>query len=268
MFQYAIGRALAVRHDRPLVLDTSLLFEAPDWTFDLPCFRLGEQRVRELPHWLWRARLRGLTALDRFGAAPVRWIEESSLLFDAAMLEVQPPCVLRGFWQSERYFASVERQLRDEFTIVRKQDPLSAACQARIQQVPSIALHVRRGDYLEEDFHGTCSVEYYRAALNLILPSLGPSAELFVFSDDIPWARAHILFDLPTTFVDWNAARNYEDLRLMSSCRALIAANSTFSWWAGWLNPRADKIVVVPRQWYRQPGVMSDLPWVAWATAI
>ena len=270
MFQYAIGRALAVRHGRPLVLDTSLLCEAPDWTFDLPCFRLGEQRVRGLPHRLWWARWRGLAALDRFGLAPVRWIEEpEDLLFDPDVLHVRPPCILRGYWQSERYFASVAGQLREEFTIVRDQDARSAACLARIRRVPSIGLHVRRGDYLEEGAqHGTCSLEYYAAALRLIEPRLGPCAELFVFSDDIAWAREHIRFDLPTVFVDWNAERNYEDLRLMSACRALVAANSTFSWWAGWLNERSDKVVVVPRQWYQEPGVTSDLPNSVWATAL
>ena len=273
MFQYAIGRAMAVRHNRPLILDTSLLFQSTEWRYDLfRCFRLGAHRVRELPYWLWRARQKGFTRLDRIGLAPVRWVDESGLLFDREVLEVQRPCILTGYWQSERYFESAERQLREEFTIVGEQDPRSAACQARIQAVPSIGLHVRRGDYVvsagEEDFHGTCSLDYYRAALALIRPRLDANAELFVFSDDIAWAREFIRFDLPTTFVDWNAERNYEDLRLMSACRALVAANSTFSWWAGWLNPRPDKIVVLPRRWYRTPDAASDLPGAAWAIAI
>ena len=269
MFQYALGRALAVRHNRPLVLDTSLACHYPERTFDLPCFRLAEQRVRELPYRLWSARRNVLRGLDRIRLAPVRWVEEENLLFDPEVLQVRPPCVLKGYWQSERYFASVERQLRQEFTIVRAQDPRSAACQARMQEVPSIGLHVRRGDYLNpEDPHTPCSLAYYETALRLIEPSLGPGAELFVFSDDIPWAREHIRFDLPTEFVDWNAERNYEDLRLMSACRALIAVNSTFSWWGGWLNHRPDKIVIVPKDWYRSPGMASDLPGSAWATAI
>ncbi len=268
MFEYAIGRAMAVRHNRPLVLDTSMLFHFPGWTFDLPCFRLGDHRVRALPERLWRARRNLFTGLGRLGLTPVRWIEESGLQFDADVLRVRQPCVLKGYWQSERYFTSVEQQLREEFTVVHAQDPRSAACLARIQQVPSIGLHVRRGDYLLVDLHGTCSVEYYRAALSLIQPTLGPHAELFVFSDDMAWAREHIRFNVPTMFVDWNAERNYEDLRLMSACRALIAANSTFSWWAGWLNPRPDKIVIVPRQWYQTPGEISELPSSRWATAI
>ncbi|MDO8793582.1 MAG: alpha-1,2-fucosyltransferase [Vicinamibacterales bacterium] len=269
MFQYALGRALAARHSRPLVLDTSLRFLYPARTFDLPCFRLGEHRVRERPYRLWRARRNVLRGLDRVGLAPVRWVEESGLQFDPDVLQVRPPCVLKGYWQSERYFASVATELREEFAIVRAQDPQSAACQARMQQVPSIGLHVRRGDYLAPtDPHTPCSLPYYEAALRTITPSLGPGAELFVFSDDIAWAREHIRFNLPTVFVDWNAERNYEDLRLMSACRALIAVNSTFSWWGGWLNPRPDKIVVVPKDWYRSPGMASDLPASAWATAI
>ena len=269
MFQYALGRALAVRHNRPLVLDTSLGFHYPERTFDLPCFRLGEQRVQERPYGLWRARRTVLRGLDRIGLAPIRWVEEESLLFDPEVLRVQPPCVLKGYWQSERYFAAIETQLREEFSIVRAQDPRSAACQARMQEVPSIGLHVRRGDYLDpEDPHTPCSLEYYTAALRLIESGLGPGAELFVFSDDIPWARERIRFNLPTVFVDWNAERNYEDLRLMSACRALIAVNSTFSWWGGWLNPRTDKVVVMPRQWYREPALTSDLPDSAWVTAL
>jgi Glycosyl transferase family 11 len=271
MFQYAVGRALAVRHNRPLVLDTSLAFHYPERAFDLPCFRLGEHRVRELPYCLWSARRSALRGLDRVGLAPIRWVEEpeGDLWFRAEVLQVRPPCVLKGYWQSERYFTSIKTQLREDFTIVRAQDERSAACQARMQRVPSIGLHVRRGDYLEpDDPHSPCSLEYYEAALRLIEPRLGPGTELFVFSDDIPWAREHIRFDLPTVFVDWNTDRNYEDLRLMSACRALIAANSTFSWWGGWLNPRTDKIVVVPKNWYRTPGLTCDLPDSAWATAI
>ena len=54
----------------------------------------------------------------------------------------------------------------------------------------------------------------------------------------------------------------------MSACRALIAVNSTFSWWGGWLNPRTDKVVVMPRQWYREPALTSDLPDSTWVTVL
>jgi Glycosyl transferase family 11 len=272
MFQYALGRSLSVRLDRPLILDTSLLFQEPGWGFDLRHLRLGRHRVRKWPFLPWRIRRKLLRVLASQGMEVVRWISEPGLQFSPEVLATDKPCVLKGYWQSERYFDSISGQLREDFVIVTAQDPRSAECQTRIRNVKSIGLHVRRADYVTlpscNAFHGTCSKEYYDAALQLILSRLGQDMELFVFSDDMEWARENIQYALPTTYVDWNQGRGYEDMRLMSSCRALIMANSSFSWWAGWLNARPDKLVVAPRQWYRAPGAVSDLPLSPWLVAI
>ena len=272
MFQYALGRSLSLRQRRPLILDTSLLSQEPDWGFDLRHFRLGQQRVRNWPFLPWIIRVKLLRVLASPVMEVVGWINEPRLQFSPEVLETDQPCILNGYWQSERYFDSISDKLREDFTIVTAQDARSAECQRRIRSVKSIGLHVRRGDYVTvpscNAFHGTCSKDYYDAALRLILPRLGRDVELFVFSDDMKWARENIQYAPPTTYVDWNQDRSYEDMRLMSSCRALIMANSSFSWWAGWLNARPDKLVVAPRQWYRAPGAVSDLPLSPWLVAI
>jgi len=272
MFQYALGRSLSIRQRRPLILDTTLLSLEPDWGFDLRHFRLGQQRVRTWPFLPWTTRMIVLRVLASQGMGVVRWINEPGLQFSPEVLETDKPCVLRGYWQSERYFDSISDQLREDFMIVTAQDARSAECQRRIRSVKSIGLHVRRADYVTvpscNAFHGTCSKDYYDAAIRLILPRLDRDVELFVFSDDMKWARENIQYALPTTYVDWNQDRCYEDMRLMSSCQALIMANSSFSWWAGWLNARPDKLVVAPRQWYRAPRTVSDLPLSPWLVAI
>jgi hypothetical protein len=271
MFQYALGRALSLRTGRPLVLDTLPLYEEPVYRFDLRHLRLGKQKVRNRPAYSAR-RLTVLRMMASRGWEPIRLVTESGLEFSPEILTIDKPCILQGYWQSERYFESIAGQLREEFSIVEPQDPRSADFRTRIRKVESVALHVRRGDYVSlpacNAFHGTCSKEYYDAALRLVLSRLPSGAELFVFSDDMAWSRENIRFPVPTTYVDWNQSRNYEDLRLMSSCRALIMANSSFSWWAGWLNPRPDKLVIAPRQWYRAPGAVSDLPNSPWLIAI
>jgi hypothetical protein len=272
MFQYALGGCMSIRLGLPLVLHISESSVGWPDPFDLPCFRLSNHQVRNWPVSLFHSRMRWLSRLASWGIGATRVVEEVSLQFSPDVLGVDGPSLLAGSWQSERYFDSISDQLREDFMIVTAQDARSAECQTRIRGVKSIGLHVRRGDYVTlpacNAFHGTCSKDYYDAALRLILSRLDQDVELFVFSNDMKWARENIQYALPTTYVDWNQDRSYEDMRLMSSCRALIMANSSFSWWAGWLNARPDKLVVAPRQWYRAPGAVSDLPLSPWLVAI
>ena len=276
MFQYAIGRALSIRLGLPLVLDLSMLRLRTDAyiarDYELGCFRLSGQRVRDLPVWLARAGTNVSRWLVSQGISSVQHIQERGVQFQPEVLEVRGACRLEGYWQSECYFAPVSKQLRADFTILPAPDPRSVECAARIRDVASVGLHVRRGDYLTHPncaaFHSVCPKDYYDAALQHVLERLGPAVELFVFSDDMEWTRENIRYPLPTTYVDWNATCGYEDLRLMSACRALIMANSTFSWWGGWLNPRPDRLVIAPRQWFQAPGYVSELPNSPWVIAL
>lgn len=74
---------------------------------------------------------------------------------------------------------------------------------------------------------------------------------LFIFSDDHAWVQDNLEFDQPTTFVLANPPdRGFRDMQLMSRCRHHIIANSSFSWWGAWLDPRPDKLVVAPVRWF------------------
>jgi hypothetical protein len=196
-------------------------------------------------------------------------IKERDLQFHPEVLQVSGPCQLVGYWQSERYFESIAGQLREDFTFLPPQDARSVECESRIRRVKSVGLNFRRTDFVGSSTFDTCSEDYYAAALELVVTQLGRDVELFVFSDDIDWCRHNVRYSFPTTYVDWEGMDHTgEDLRLMSACRALIMANSSFSWWAGWLNPRPDKVMVAPRQWFRAPGKVSDLPKSSWLIAI
>lgn len=274
MFQYALGRALSIRSGLPLVLDLSALgFDvAVARRYELACFRLCEHGMRKLPQPLHRAREVALRLLARIPVASTYLIKEPALAFEPEVLRHGGPCRLDGYWQSERYFESIAARLRRDFEFLPPPDSRNAECMARMQRSNSVGLHIRRSDYVTDPaanaLHGTCAREYYDAALEVVRSRFGSGFELFVFSDDIEWVRANLRFPLSSTYVDWNRGRDFEDLRLMSACRALVIANSAFSWWAGWLNPDAGKLVVAPRRWYRAPGMTSELPHAKWLTAL
>jgi hypothetical protein len=121
----------------------------------------------------------------------------------------------------------------------------------------SVSVHVRRGDYVTDPaanrVHGTCGSEYYERAAELLCEQV-TSPRFFVFSDDPEAARRELRMPGPAEFIDGNVGqRDWEDLRLMTSCRHHIIANSTFSWWGAWLAHHDEQVVAAPHAWFR-PG--------------
>jgi Glycosyl transferase family 11 len=261
MFQYAAGRALALRCGAPLKLDLSRyvrdgkrryelgalsICATPAGKADLARFTL--QPDAESP---WRARLKRC----RYGivrAAPV--YNERHFHFDADVLALRAPVYLSGYWQTEKYFAEFAAALRRELAPREGLEPENAAIAAAIDATNAVSLHVRRGDYVTEPrtsrYHGVCSIDYFRAAAEFIEKRAG-AIHLFVFSDDQEWCRDNLALGMPTTFVAANSPdRGFRDMQLMARCRHHVIANSSFSWWGAWLNPSPTKIVVAPQRWF------------------
>ena len=116
-----------------------------------------------------------------------------------------------------------------------------------------ISLHVRRTDILDpkNPYGGICDIDYYKQAESLIKQKVGiPS--FFVFSDDIAWCKNNLNFINPIYFVSNPKIPDYEELILMSSCKHNVIANSSFSWWAAWLNRNPEKIIIAPKKWIKR----------------
>jgi hypothetical protein len=204
----------------------------------------------QLPLALWR-KLR-----PRFRFEP-----ERQLRFDARVLSLPDGVCLFGYWLSEKYFEDVAPLIRAELVVKHAPAGENARLSQRMRETTSVSLHVRRGDYVQDPavhrIHGTCSPEYYAAAVAHVAARVA-DPRFFVFSDDIEWARAHLPLPYPAEYVGHNrGARSYEDLRLISHCRHHVIANSGFSWWGAWLGAAPDKIVCAPRRWFADPGYDS-----------
>ncbi|PFG62071.1 glycosyl transferase family 11 [Thioclava sp. ES.031] len=167
---------------------------------------------------------------------------------------------LHGYWQSERYFNAHAAAIRDAFRFSVPLEPENQALAARIAAGPAIGLHVRRGDYLNNAkvlaLHGLCNPGYYREAIAR-LQAQHPEAKLFAFSDDPDWVEQQILNNLPDSeCVRHNGGQqSYRDMQMMALCDHQIIANSSFSWWAAWLNPKPHKRIIAPRQWFADPSL-------------
>jgi hypothetical protein len=283
MFQYAFGVSLSRKSGAPLVLDTTYLndrFPRPGFTFrnfDLDIFAIEPKftflsRVsHEAPvPGLWLGMdLVAMNAAHMIGTRKIIF-EKKEYVFDAAALVPEKNGTIYGYWQNERYFADEADAVKKEFRFKIPFEGAAAELAHSIAEMNSIALHVRRGDYLKaanmKRLAGATDVDYYGSAVQRIVRSV-KDPHFFVFSDDIAWCRENMKIGYPTTYVDGASAgpKASFHLHLMSLAKHNIIANSTFSWWGAWLNANPDKIVIAPKRWLAG-GVPSDIVPVRWIT--
>lgn len=254
LFQYAVGRALAERNSSKLQLDLRHFESKRAFSYGLDNFNIDAVvgNDRSLPPSK-QDRLRYLAW--RYLSKNPQMVREKNLSFDPTILEAKGSLYLQGYWQSYRYFAEISEQIGRELTWVNPPSDLNESMLNRIRSGPSIALHVRRGDYVTNpqanQFHGTCPPHYYRIGVQQIIEQIQCKPTVFVFSDDLQWAVENIHTDCESVFVSHNDSRAaHEDLRLMSACQHQVISNSTFSWWAAWLNRNPQKLVVAPARWF------------------
>lgn len=278
MFQYAAGRALSLSRGQTIRVDISDFdgyalhqgFELQR-IFDCQAQIASAADVRGMLGWRAAPMARRLLARPGFAMLRGRnFVVEPHFNYWPGIRDVSEDVYLQGYWQSEKYFLGAADAIRADFAFRQPMSEADAAVADRIGRCPAVSLHVRRGDYVSDPktraVLGPCSLDYYRAASRYIAGRIDAPA-FFVFSDDIPWVRDNLDIGFPCHYIDHNrGADSFNDMRLMSLCRHHIVANSSFSWWGAWLNPRLDKIVVAPRKWFARGDRVDSLFPDSWVT--
>lgn len=150
---------------------------------------------------------------------------------------------LRGYFQSEKYFTNHD-VIRELFSPTDEINTYINSKYGNLLSGNTCSIHVRRGDYLKYPLHHpVCDIEYYEKGIS----KMPKDTKYLVFSDDISWCKENFNGD-KFTFIE--NEKDYIDLYLMSKCKNNIIANSSFSWWGGWLNNNKDKIIVAPIKWF------------------
>ena len=177
---------------------------------------------------------------------------EKSLVYDDCIFKNPPAKYYSGFFQSYKYFDEIAETIRSKFSFRKTLDSQNLRLLQHINQVNSVSIHIRRGDYIYWDAldqsHVLSSLAYYHVAIELLQQKL-QDFTFFVFTDDVAWVKAHLKINY--VLVEGNTDSNsWKDMYLMSCCKHHIIANSTFSWWAAWLNNFEDKVVIAPKKWF------------------
>lgn len=282
MFQYAAGLALAHARRTVLKLDVSWFRESSEFEahnrYALSCFNITEQfatddesehlkDVQRTRAERWSIHLATVLRLQRYVRQNARignW-HRAVQFHPYPEFHRQPDhTYLDGMWQAEDFFAPVSDLLRSHFSFRYPPPKPVFELAAQISQGSSIAVHFRRGDYTRNSTFnremGVLDLDYYYRAVNRAREHL-PNATLYVFSDDIDSVEKEFRPSAPVVFVravqPWHA---HDKIRLMSLCNDIVIANSTFSWWAAWLNPSDSKLVIAPHPWFEQSTNNGD--WV------
>lgn len=262
MFQYALGRHLALKNNSELTLRFIDVGAFSKREYVLGCFKLAQGiQVEKAVGNRQEGFLRKIREILGRKETIVR---EKSFPFDSSVLNSREKNIhLFGYWQSEKYFKDIRKIILEDFAFIKPLNRRNQETLLEITDSNSVSIHVRRGDYVADkktqEFHGVYGSDYYSKAIKAVSKMVRQAHHepvFFFFSDDIDWVKKNIKTKFNNVYVDWNTGdRSYVDMQLMKSCKHNILANSSFSWWGAWLNQNPNKIVIAPTHWFRDPSV-------------
>jgi hypothetical protein len=276
MFQYAAGRALSLKNNCELKLDLSFLqdkqnkpadFVFRDYDLDMFNLKVDFATTDEVRKLTKRSSDKTLNSvLNKLLGKKNSYFKQPHFHFDQSFFNKQPPLYLDGYWQSEKFFMPFESVIRKDFEINNPIPHESISLSQEISGLNSVCVNVRRGDFVTNAVHDTVGLDYYKKA-NEVIKSKISNPQYFVFSDDIEWCIENLQFLSPVKFVSHqHAGKKFATyLQLMSLCKYFIIPNSSFAWWAAWLNNDPQKIVIAPTKWFGTgPKDTQDIIPVSW----
>jgi hypothetical protein len=258
MFQYAFGKSLEAKFNSPIFFDKSWFdqkFEnVTPRVFGLDAFNISlhfidpKRLFFRNPQHSWfkilKQKIKGKIVCQK--------ITEACFSFN--QIKPNGNFYLEGYWQNNEYYEGIRKIIVEEFHFPKFSRPEDINLQDIILGCESVAVHIRRGDYVSSpktnQYHGTCSMKYYKDAVNKILFEI-PNAKFFLFTDDPDYVKSNFGFLSDWTLVSDNRRAEVDELNLMHLCKHFIIANSSFSWWGAWLSRNPNKIVVAPKRWYK-----------------
>lgn len=267
LFQYASAYALAKKTNQELLLDCSFYTHALNQktprAFQLDKLNLKEHKVvinhRNLSKIHTIATISQRLPILRRLFRPTLIIEDTNNCrnFQKELWNDDITCdtVLFGFWQNTKYFSDYKDELKQQFTPSYTLNDEVEVLKKAILDSNSVGVHIRRGDFVQLGWDKDDS--YYNAGMAL-MKNLYPDCAFYIITDDPPWARekysslAHVV-DLQTD------TKDIDEFFLLSQCRHMLISESTFGWWAAYLNNNESSTIIVPSE---AQGELFERDWI------
>jgi len=252
MFQYAFGRRVAIENNAELMLDVISGFRDDFYKRkyclnnflikenfadkgDLPKLRIIHSESNKLYGKMIRYINKHLTFYNNYE------VYERSIKYDKSIIKQYEKAYFIGYWQDEKYFKPIEEIIRNEFVLRSEMNDESKKTAEEINSYESVGIHLRKQLNIYKKKYVDLPLDYYLKAIEHI-GKYYENIKLYIFSDSPVWAKENFKSKFPLHFVTHNSdINNHEEMRLLSYCKHQIIANSTFSWWAAWLNKNEKK---------------------------
>jgi hypothetical protein len=271
LFQYAAAKQISLNNKVELLLDTvnGFINDPFERKYCLDAFAINSGLVDEkyINNFFIKNRyFKKIYVLsqDIYHLNDRTYIKEKSNEFDKDLYNLRPKrnVYLDGYFQTYLYFEDISNIIKNEFRFLEQPSISATEFLSEINITDSVSIHIRSFNNGKKNdtskINGICGLNYYNKAIEYIKDRV-KNPVFYIFSDNLEWARKNIIStnDSNFRFIAYqnNLGHDIDDFRLMSSCKYNIIANSTFSWWAAWLNKEPEKIVIAPSEWFASKSV-------------
>jgi hypothetical protein len=164
-----------------------------------------------------------------------------SLSGDTTVDYIRPPKLIRGYFQNTEMVSSASAEIAPE--LIAFLESIAVPDELKIDDINVVA-HIRRGDTksISKEF-GVLSLKYYKQ-------NLGSDLSVVICTDErTNLAELHNEFPF-ASFITPNESTSWQTLKILSSAKKLVMANSTLSWWGAWIaKQRENTEIIFPSPW-------------------
>lgn len=270
LFMYSHARKLQEQNPGQEIVIDDVMVRKLGYENRLPAYHLENVRYvhdRKILHFprmlrsyaaymLYRLRRKPLNAMQRFSMeksriernvrAGVRLCENGYIDFPQRF---EGDLLVAGYYQSDKYFKGIEPELRGLFSL--KDDPRLSEYPGidQIRDRNSVCLSIKVQHNVGNGPYDVCNAGYWQEAIDYIRKNV-ENPLFFICSDNVDYVKEHLIdtskYDVISQSCDFEVE---ESLAVMGMCKHFIIGNTTFGWWAQFLNGSDDKIVVAPSRW-------------------